>query len=98
MRPFNSKLVLMLLFLLIAGVVCAQTQDANQPPPSQPASAQTTSGAQPAATGLDTTTQMSENPPLSGLDQPRFEPGFGARSYLAPRVEVNEAIDSNATG
>jgi hypothetical protein len=52
-------------------------------------------GAPPAATGLDTTTQMSENPPLSGLDQPSFEPGFGTRSYLAPEVELSESLDSN---
>jgi hypothetical protein len=56
---------------------------------------QSANGAPPPATGLDTTTQMSENPPLSGLDQPSFEPGFGTRSYLAPRVVISEALDSN---
>jgi hypothetical protein len=65
---------------------------------AQAPSDQSTNGAVPAATGLDTTTQMSENPPLSGLDQPTFEPGFGTRSYLAPRVELSEAIDSNGLG
>lgn len=59
---------------------------------------QNAGGAPPAATGLDTTTQMSENPPLSGLDQPSFEPGFGTRSYLAPKAELSEAIDSNSIG
>ena len=65
---------------------------------AQTPSDQTPAGAPPAATGLDTTTQMSENPPLSGLDQPSFEPGFGTRSYLAPRVELSEAVDSNGLG
>lgn len=65
---------------------------------AQTPSDQSAGGAPPAATGLDTTTQMSENPPLSGLDQPSFEPGFGTRSYLAPRAEVSESIDSNSIG
>lgn len=65
---------------------------------AQTPSDQGAGGAPPAATGLDTTTQMSENPPLSGLDQPSFEPGFGTRSYLAPRVELSEAVDSNGLG
>jgi len=55
-------------------------------------------GAAPAATGPDTETQTIENPPLSGLDQPSFEPGFGARSYLAPKLQVNEAVDTNRVG
>jgi hypothetical protein len=59
---------------------------------------QNAGSAAPAATGLDTTTQMSENPPLSGLDQPSFEPGFGTRSYLAPKVELSEGLDSNGLG
>lgn len=67
------------------------------------AQAQTTSnqdqgGAAPAATGPDNEAQTIENPPLSGLDQPSFEPGFGARSYLVPRLQVNEAVDTNQTG
>ena len=65
---------------------------------AQTASDQNAGGTPPAATGLDTTTQMSENPPLSGLDQPSFEPGFGTRSYLAPKVELSEALDSNGLG
>lgn len=65
---------------------------------AQAPSDQNAGGAPPAATGLDTTTQMSENPPLSGLDQPTFEPGFGTRSYLAPNVEVSEGLDSNGLG
>ncbi len=55
-------------------------------------------GAAPAATGPDTTTQVIENPPLSGLDEPSFEPGYGPRSYLLPSVQINQAVDTNATG
>src|SRR5947209_10327976 len=55
-------------------------------------------GAAPAAIGPDTTTQVIENPPLSGLDEPSFEPGYGARSYLIPKVQVSEAADTNPAG
>lgn len=79
-----------LALLLLAGCVPnTWAQTSNNP---------NTSGAPPAATGLDSTTQMSENPPLSGLDQPSFEPGFGTRSYLAPKLELTESLDSNDLG
>src|ERR1700687_4331565 len=77
------------LFLMATFVPCACAQASSD---------QNSSGAAPAATGVDTTTQMSETPPLSGLDQPTFEPGFGTRSYLAPKAELSEAVDSNGLG
>ncbi len=78
-------LILSLLAMCIPGIWAQTPSDQN-------------AGAPPAATGIDTTTQMSENPPLSGLDQPSFEPGFGTRSYLAPKVELSESLDSNDLG
>jgi hypothetical protein len=66
----------------------ARAQDTDQGP----------AGAPPAATGPDTATQTIENPPLSGLDQPSFEPGFGARSYLLPSIQLSEAVDTHPTG
>src|SRR5260370_38806302 len=54
------------------------------------------SGAPPAATGPDTPTQTIENPPLSGLDEPSFEPGFGARSYLIFTARASESVRTNA--
>lgn len=99
MFRLTAQFVLLLAFLVSVALLRARAQGTNtQPTSAQTANDQNANGAPPAASGLDTTTQMSENPPLSGLDQPRFEPGFGARSYLAPKVELNEAIDSNATG
>jgi hypothetical protein len=65
---------------------------------AQETSNQAPTGAVPAATGPDTEPQTIENPPLSGLDQPSFEPGFGARSYLVPKLQVSEAVDSNPSG
>jgi hypothetical protein len=84
--PTQSVLVLLLLALCVPKTWAQTSSDQNA------------GGAPPPATGLDTTTQMSENPPLSGLDQPSFEPGFGTRSYLAPKVELSEGIDSNGLG
>lgn len=81
----QSIFILLLLAMCVPGIWAQTTSDQ-------------TTGAPPAATGLDTTTQISENPPLSGLDQPSFEPGFGTRSYLAPKVELSESLDSNDLG
>jgi hypothetical protein len=84
-----NRLATQLAFALLLLAALAQRTSA------QAAGDQKTSGAAPAATGLDTATQMTENPPLSGLDEPTFEPGYGARSYLAPKAEVSESVDSN---
>jgi hypothetical protein len=70
----------------------------HMPLGAQSTSDQGQTGAAPAATGPDTATQTIENPPLSGLDQPSFEPGYGARSYLVPRLQVSEAVDTNTSG
>jgi hypothetical protein len=37
----------------------------------------------------------SENPPISGLDQPSLEPRAGSRSFLIPGAHISEALDSN---
>jgi hypothetical protein len=84
-----NRLVTQIAFALLLLTALVQRTSA------QAAGDQKTSGATPAATGLDTATQMTENPPLSGLDEPTFEPGYGARSYLAPKAEVSESVDSN---
>lgn len=40
----------------------------------------------------------SENPPISGLDQPSLEPGTISRSFLAPGAILSESGDSNVAG
>lgn len=75
-----------------SGGQSAQDQGAQ----SSQGSSDQNSGAAPAATGMDTQTEITENPPVSGLDEPSFEPGFGARSYLAPKVQVDESVQSNS--
>ncbi len=77
----------------------AQTSGAPaDPTQTQDTSSQDATGAVPAATGIDTTTELSENPPVTGLDQPKFERVFIERSYLAPRAEVSQGLDSNFPG
>jgi hypothetical protein len=58
---------------------------------------QTPTGAPPAATGGGGEPSL-ENPPLSGLDRPKFEPAFGGRSYLLPGLQLTESAYSNAAG
>ncbi len=84
----TAALTLALILAVIASTR-VRAQETSNPGPT---------GAVPAATGPDTETQTIENPPLSGLDQPSFEPGFGARSYLVPKLQVNEAVDTNRVG
>jgi hypothetical protein len=59
---------------------------------SQPSSA--TGGSTPDSQD-NTATQSSENPPLSGLDQPSLGAQFPARSFLVPGAHVSEALDTN---
>lgn len=97
MKRFLLTLPLSALIALLIGV--AQAQDVPAPTPGTTSSGdQGSTGAAPAATGPEPGTGPSENPPLSGLDAPSFEPGFGARSYLASQFQLNEAVDTNRVG
>lgn len=58
---------------------------------SDPQSSQ--SGAVPATVPVGE--QSSENPPISGLDQPSLEAPFQTRSFLVLGAHVSEAADSN---
>jgi hypothetical protein len=44
------------------------------------------------------TAAPSENPPVSGLDQPSLEPEAVTRSFLAPGAILSESADSNIKG
>jgi len=76
--------------VLVALSLCVWSQDDST-------QGQTPTGAPPAATGVGAEPSL-ENPPLSSLDRPRFEPAFGGRSYLLPGLQVSETADSNANG
>jgi hypothetical protein len=51
------------------------------------------------AFGQDTTPPANvDNPPISGLDQPSFEPGVLNRSFLIPGAHISQALDTNVDG
>ena len=101
----SQFLVTLLILAAWSGVVLAQDQPSGQGAGNQGSGGQGTSDqgtsdqgptdAAPAATGLDNSSENTENPPLSGLDQPSFEPGYGARSYLAVKAQASESASSN---
>ncbi len=59
--------------------------------------AQQSSGTPAPAFGGNTAATASDNPPISGLDQPSLEPNITARSFLQPGVQVSDSVDSNLT-
>jgi hypothetical protein len=76
----------------------AWTQDAGNPQtPTAPPDSQPQSGSAPApAFGQDNgPAPVSENPPITALDQPGLEPHAAPLSYLQPALHVSEAVDSN---
>ena len=81
-----------LMFLALVGIGWAQSDsgqqpgDSGQPPSTAPA---------PAFGPDNPAPQSSDNPPISGLDQPSLEPQPAARSYFLPGAHVSEAVDSN---
>ena len=67
----------------------------GQDPQSSPA---TQDSSQPASTPVPAYGQgnpVTENPPVSGLDEPGLEPHAAPLSYLQPGVHVAESADSN---
>jgi hypothetical protein len=91
---------------LALGMSWAQNDSGQQPAengqqPAESGQQPTASGQQPNAVpapafGQDNSSpQSSDNPPISGLDQPSLEPRGVARSYLIPGAHVSEAVDTN---
>lgn len=83
----------------IAVMACALSaawgQDST--PASDDSSSQSTAQAPVPAYGQDNSSApVSENPPISGLDQPSLEPHAAPLSYLQPGATVSESADSNA--
>ena len=72
-------------------------QDSSAPPPDNSAPPQDNSAQQPVpAYGQDKSTPpISENPPITGLDQPGLEPHGAPLSYIQPGATVSESWDSN---
>src|SRR5580704_16147139 len=71
------------LSLFAASVAWAQGEENQQPAPAP-------------ALGQETPVPpVSENPPISGLDQPGLEPHAAPESFLLPGLHFSESGDSN---
>jgi hypothetical protein len=97
----STKYICCVAVVLLVLAACSWAQD-DTPAPQEPSSGtvpqEPSTGAVPAATGPDAGTQSAENPPLSGLDSPSLEPGFGARSFLLFRAQASDSVDTNSSG
>jgi hypothetical protein len=85
--------------LTVLAMACATAwaQDDSTQFPQSSGQAAPSTGAAPAY-GQNDIGISSENPPLTGLDQPSLEPRATTRSFLIPGVHVSESVDSNIQG
>src|SRR3981081_2835594 len=97
MRKRHSILPLMLLTLAL-GMSRAQDSTSPQSPAATPDTAQQPETPPAPGFGQDNPpAPVSENPPISGIDQPGLEPHAAPVSYLQPGLHVSEAADSNVS-
>jgi hypothetical protein len=86
----------LVLLTLALGTSRAQDSSSPQPPAATPDTAQQSETPPAPAFGQDNPpAPVSENPPISGIDQPGLEPHAAPLSYLQPGVHLSEAADSN---
>ena len=78
-------IVTLTLSLFSASVAWAQN-DQNQQPASSPV---------PAFGQQNPAPTVSENPPISAIDQPGLEPHAAPESFLLPGLHFSESLDSN---
>lgn len=82
----SGWIILTLTLTLCAASVAWAQDDENQPAPSPPAP----------AFGQDNPAPMvTENPPISAIDQPGLEPHAAPESFLLPGLHFSESLDSN---
>jgi len=97
MSKRHSILPLVLLTLAL-GTSRAQDSSSPQSPAAPPDTAQQPETPPVPAFGQENPPPpVSENPPISGLDQPGLEPHAAPLSYLQPGVHVTESADSNVS-
>jgi hypothetical protein len=94
MSKRHSILPLMLLILAL-GTSRAQDSSSPQSPAASPDTAQQSETPAPAFGQDNPPAPVSENPPISGIDQPGLEPHAAPLSYWQPGVHVTESADSN---
>src|ERR1700733_2807707 len=85
--PMRKGQALLTLTLALLATSVAWAQDDTTPPPAT---------APVPAFGQETpTVPVSDNPPISGLDQPGLEPHAAPESFLLPGLHFSESVDSN---
>src|SRR5271155_5301945 len=84
----NRILIILTLTLsvFVASLAWGQS-DQSQPPASAPV---------PAFGQENPAPTVSENPPISAIDQPGLEPHAAPESFLLPGLHFSESLDSNA--
>jgi hypothetical protein len=88
----------LLLLTLALGTSRAQDSSSPQSPTATQDTAQQPETPPVPAFGQDNPLPpVSENPPISGIDQPGLEPHAAPLSYLQPGVHVTESADSNVS-
>jgi hypothetical protein len=76
---------------LVLGMgICAAAQTASQ---SQPEATPTPAP----AFGQNAPILNPENPPVTGLDEPRLELPTASRSFVSPALQVSESVDTNGS-
>lgn len=78
----KQKYIVLILALIVAGTITAWAQDNQSTPP-------------PAATVPTSDESLSDNPPISGIDQPNLEPHSAPESFLLPGLHFSESAESN---
>jgi hypothetical protein len=87
-----------MLLILALDTSWAQENSSPQSPAATPDTAQQPETPPAPAFGQENPpTPVSENPPISGIDQPGLEPHAAPLSYLQPGVHVTESADSNVS-
>jgi hypothetical protein len=79
--------IVMTLALILIGVSVAWAQEDQNPPATPPPV--------PAFGQESPLPSVSENPPISAIDQPGLEPHAAPESFLLPGLHVSESVDSN---
>ena len=84
----NKGHIITTLALILIGVSVAWAQgDQTQPPAPPPV---------PAFGQENPAPEVTENPPISAVDQPGLEPHAAPESFLLPGLHFSESVDSNA--
>ncbi|PYX57674.1 MAG: hypothetical protein DMG76_11095 [Acidobacteria bacterium] len=95
----SKRRSILILVLLPLALGMARAQDSSpQSPTAAPDSGQQPETTPAPAFGQENPAPpVSENPPISGIDQPGLEPHAAPLSYLQPGLHLSQSADSNVT-